>query len=91
MNCFRISISSYRVIRFLYFKLLLHGIRKPAVVGITSLGLDHTAILGNNISEIAWQKAGIMKPGTTAFTVRPKYAAALQVMKERARARNVLF
>ncbi|KAK6641339.1 hypothetical protein RUM44_013048 [Polyplax serrata] len=63
-------------------------IRKPAVVGITSLGLDHTAILGNNISEIAWQKAGIMKPGTTAFTVRPKYAAALQVMKERARARN---
>jgi folylpolyglutamate synthase len=34
---------------------------KPIVTGITALGLDHTAILGKTLSEIAWQKAGIFK------------------------------
>src|SRR5699024_6834579 len=29
---------------------------------ITTIGLDHLQILGNTISEIAFQKAGIMKP-----------------------------
>jgi len=36
---------------------------KPAVTGITSLGLDHTAVLGKTIEEIAWQKSGIYKVG----------------------------
>lgn len=35
--------------------------RKPDVCGVTSLGLDHTALLGNTIEEIAWNKAGIFK------------------------------
>lgn len=35
--------------------------RNPVVCAITSLGLDHTSILGNTINEIAWQKAGIIK------------------------------
>lgn len=34
---------------------------KPVVTGITALGLDHTAILGKTLKEIAWQKAGIFK------------------------------
>lgn len=51
--------------------------------------MDHTSILGNNISEIAWQKAGIMKPGATAFTVPQKYPGALEVLKERALSRRV--
>ncbi len=38
-------------------------VRKPVVCGITSLGIDHTALLGNTVEEIAWHKAGIMKPG----------------------------
>lgn len=33
----------------------------PAVCGITSLGLEHTDILGSTLSEIAFHKAGIFK------------------------------
>ena len=36
-------------------------LRGPIACGISSLGLDHCAILGNTIEEIAWQKAGIIK------------------------------
>jgi dihydrofolate synthase/folylpolyglutamate synthase len=35
----------------------------PAVTAITSIGLDHQHILGNTLGEIAFQKAGIIKPG----------------------------
>uniref|UniRef100_A0AAY4EJB8 Folylpolyglutamate synthase n=1 Tax=Denticeps clupeoides TaxID=299321 RepID=A0AAY4EJB8_9TELE len=45
-------------------------IRKPWVCGISSLGIDHTSILGDTIEKIAWQKAGIFKPGVPAFTVK---------------------
>ncbi|XP_014016003.1 folylpolyglutamate synthase, mitochondrial isoform X1 [Salmo salar] len=45
-------------------------IRKPWVCGISSLGIDHTSILGDTIEEIAWQKAGIFKPGVPVFTVK---------------------
>eukprot|EP00158_Paraphelidium_tribonemae_P003741 Partr_v1_DN26343_c0_g2_i2_m43441 putative Catalyzes conversion of folates to polyglutamate derivatives allowing concentration of folate compounds in the cell and the intracellular retention of these cofactors, which are important substrates for most of the folate-dependent enzymes that are involved in one-carbon transfer reactions involved in purine, pyrimidine and amino acid synthesis (By similarity) len=36
-------------------------IERPVVCAISSLGLDHQAILGDTIEEIAWQKAGIIK------------------------------
>lgn len=50
-----------------------------AVSAITSLGIDHTAMLGETIDEIAWHKAGIMKEGVPAFTVdqRPEAQAVL--------------
>ena len=35
----------------------------PLVAAITRIGLDHCAILGNTIEEIAREKAGIAKPG----------------------------
>lgn len=35
----------------------------PLVSVITSIGLDHTAYLGNTIEQIAAEKAGIIKPG----------------------------
>jgi dihydrofolate synthase/folylpolyglutamate synthase len=35
----------------------------PTVSIITSIGLDHTRILGDTVEEIAMEKAGIMKPG----------------------------
>lgn len=31
--------------------------------GISSLGIDHTQILGDTIEKIAWQKGGIFKVG----------------------------
>lgn len=36
----------------------------PIVSVITSIGLEHTAILGDTIEQIAHEKAGIIKPGT---------------------------
>ncbi len=35
----------------------------PLVCVITNIGLDHTAVLGSTIEEIARKKAGIIKPG----------------------------
>lgn len=36
---------------------------KPLATGITALGLDHVAILGSTLPEIASAKAGIFKVG----------------------------
>ncbi len=36
---------------------------KPEITCITSIGLDHTEILGDTIEEISFQKAGIIKEG----------------------------
>uniref|UniRef100_A0A9R1SJ92 Folylpolyglutamate synthase n=2 Tax=Cyprinus carpio TaxID=7962 RepID=A0A9R1SJ92_CYPCA len=36
-------------------------IRRSWVCGISSLGIDHTSILGDTIEKIAWQKGGIFK------------------------------
>ena len=36
---------------------------RPVLSVITSIGLDHTGILGNTLAEIAAEKAGIIKPG----------------------------
>lgn len=38
-------------------------IERPAVTCITNVALDHTSVLGNTPEEIAWDKAGILKPG----------------------------
>src|SRR5258705_5602745 len=38
----------------------------PEVCAITSIGLDHTEILGDTIEAIAGEKAGILKPGVPA-------------------------
>lgn len=41
--------------RFLFFY------RNPIVCGVTSLGIDHTGMLGDTLDKIAWHKAGIFK------------------------------
>lgn len=33
------------------------------VCGVSSLGIDHTSILGDTVEKIAWQKGGIFKVG----------------------------
>ena len=60
---------------------------KPAVTGVTSLGIDHEALLGDTIEQIAWHKAGIFKPDVPAFTVEQP-EAALKVLQERATERQ---
>ncbi|KAL0965123.1 hypothetical protein UPYG_G00277120 [Umbra pygmaea] len=59
-------------------------IRRPWVCGISSLGIDHTSILGDTIEKIAWQKGGIFKPGVPAFTVKQQ-DGPMTVLKQRAK------
>ena len=38
----------------------------PEAAVIMNIGLDHTAVLGDSVEQIAFEKAGIIKPGTEA-------------------------
>lgn len=35
--------------------------------GVSSLGIDHTSILGDTMEKIAWQKGGIFKVEPAGF------------------------
>ena len=56
----------------------------PRVSVITSISYDHTAILGKTLTEIAREKAGIVKPGIPVVTA-PQHEEALTVIRETAR------
>ncbi len=57
----------------------------PAASVITPIGLDHQDILGSTLTDIAKEKAGIIKPGVPAFSaiqdpsIRPIFLNATQV------------
>jgi len=55
----------------------------PIVSVITSVGLDHLVTLGPTIADIAWHKAGIIKPGSSVV-VGPLLAQARAVIAEAA-------
>ncbi len=55
----------------------------PLVSVITKIGLDHTAILGDTIEQIAAEKCGIIKRGSVV-TVNTQPAEALKVIKQHA-------
>ena len=44
---------------------------RPLVTVITNIGLDHTELLGETLGEIAFEKAGIVKPGVPCVTGVP--------------------
>ena len=52
---------------------------QPSVCVITSVSLDHTAILGDTLEQIAGEKAGIIKPGAPVV-IGPQRPAALAVI-----------
>ena len=56
---------------------------QPAVVGITNISIDHQNTLGNTISNIAKEKAGVMKKGVPVITV-PQEPEAMRVLKRQA-------
>lgn len=58
-------------------------VKLPVVCGISSLGFDHMEILGNTLSQIAGEKAGIFKPGVPAITA-PQPEEAMKVLKDTA-------
>jgi dihydrofolate synthase/folylpolyglutamate synthase len=55
----------------------------PEIAVITPISLEHTAILGNTPAEIAKDKAGIIKSGTTAVLARQQDPAVLDVVRDR--------
>ena len=55
----------------------------PACSVIVSIGLDHTSILGETLGEIAFEKAGILKPSVPAI-VGNLPAEAKEVVEKRA-------
>ncbi|KAG0229348.1 Folylpolyglutamate synthetase [Actinomortierella wolfii] len=59
-------------------------IQKPIVCGVSALGLDHISVLGSTIQEIAWNKGGIFKPDTPAFT-SPQPQEGLDMLESRAK------
>ena len=59
-------------------------IEKPLLSVITTISLDHTAILGDSIEKIAAQKAGIIKPGCPVAVMEGLDSKALEVIKKTA-------
>lgn len=53
----------------------LTNVLQPTLCIITSVGIDHTATLGNTIADIAWHKAGIIKTGVPAVSGVPNEEA----------------
>lgn len=64
----------------------------PLVSAVTSIGLDHTEYLGPTLEQIAFEKAGIFKPGVPAVIGErnPHIAAELTALAEAAGARIVI-
>jgi len=56
----------------------------PLLSVITPIDFDHEKYLGNSIPEIAYEKAGILKPGRPAVFARQR-PEALEVLERRAR------
>lgn len=55
----------------------------PAVTAVTSIALDHSELLGTTHTAIAFEKAGIFKPGVPAITA-VEHDAAASVIAHRA-------
>ncbi|ETS00862.1 FolC bifunctional protein [Trichoderma reesei RUT C-30] len=52
---------------------------------IAQLGIDHVAMLGDTVEEIAWHKAGILKAGVKGFTMRLRdQPGVMDVLRKRA-------
>lgn len=49
---------------------------------ISQLGIDHVAMLGETLEQIAWHKAGILKEGVKGFTANG--SPAVEVLRSRA-------
>lgn len=61
----------------------MNNYRKTSIVGISSLGFDHTTVLGNTLQEIAWQKSGIMKPNSVTIVASDQPKETHQILIER--------
>ncbi len=62
---------------------------RPLVTGVAQLGVDHQSFLGDTLEQIAFEKAGIAKPGVPLVTMRypPPVATVVARAAEAAGAR----
>ena len=63
------------------------NILSPELCVITNIGLDHTALLGDTIEQIALEKAGIIKKDTAVIIGR-KQTEITTVFQEKAKTEN---
>jgi dihydrofolate synthase/folylpolyglutamate synthase len=59
---------------------------RPSVTAITTVELEHTALLGGTVERIAAEKAGILKPGVPCVTAVPETSPARDVIERAAQA-----
>jgi len=57
-------------------------LKDSLVTVITKLGKDHEALLGNTLEEVAYQKAGIMKPGIPCVVDGTNVDGVLEVIRK---------
>lgn len=62
-------------------------IEAPEISVIMPIGLDHTAVLGSTLAQIAGEKAGIIKPGCPVVCAQQE-PEALAVIEKRCREQN---
>ena len=88
MQCFQQDRTDCSVIEVgLGGRLDATNVVTPAVCVITPVSLDHMAILGDTIAEIARDKAGIIKPGIPVV-MAPQTDEAAEVIRTAARVRS---
>lgn len=60
-------------------------LQNTSVTVISKIGLDHQSLLGNSLEEIAYQKAGIMRPGVPCVVDNTNEPGVLDVLDRYAR------
>jgi dihydrofolate synthase / folylpolyglutamate synthase len=63
----------------------------PRVTAIAAIGLDHTQLLGDTVEQIAFEKAGIFKPGVPAVVHGRQPPGALETLQTEAARRGAPF
>lgn len=66
---------------------------QPILTGITTIGLDHVALLGDSLEAIAEQKAGIIKQGVPLVTgnIVPEALAVIDQIAEEKQAIRIVY
>jgi dihydrofolate synthase/folylpolyglutamate synthase len=64
---------------------------RPAVTAVARINLDHTQLLGDTVEQIAFEKAGIFKPGVPAVAHAHQPPGALETLRSEAARRGAPF
>ena len=57
------------------------NVLRPEVAAVTNIAMDHADYLGDSLEKIAWEKAGIVKPGVPLVTAEVE-PALLRVLRD---------